>query len=155
MVSISAGHFVCSKCNTVQGCKQQFKTTHMWTHLFTTIRLKTTCYSYHWSSKACAWMLLVTILYKLWLQAIAWWARPTAQHHPLKLGFLMLPLTLTVHSPTKSNKGKWTKCAKSDYIIEVGIIWAQNCSPGINPRVACQGWTVHCGVCVCVWVGGL
>ena len=54
-------------------------------------------------------------------------------------------LTLTVHSPTKSNKGKWRKCAKSDYVIEAGLIWEQNCCPGSDTRVACHGWTVHCG----------
>ena len=54
-------------------------------------------------------------------------------------------LTLTVHSPTKSNKGKWRKCAKSDYVIEAGLIWERNRCPGSDTRVACHGWTVHCG----------
>ena len=54
-------------------------------------------------------------------------------------------LTLTVHSPKKSNKGKWRKCAKSDYVIEAGLIWERNRCPGSNTRVACHGWTVHCG----------
>ena len=54
-------------------------------------------------------------------------------------------LTLTVHSPTKSNKGKWRKCAKSDYVIEAGLIWEWNHCPGSDTRVACHGWTVHCG----------
>ena len=55
------------------------------------------------------------------------------------------PLTLTVHSPTKSNKGKWRKCTKSDYVIEAGLIWERNGCPGSDTRVACHGWTVHCG----------
>ena len=42
-------------------------------------------------------------------------------------------LTLTVHSPTKSNKGKWRKCAKSDYVIEAGLIWERNRCPGSKP----------------------
>ena len=54
-------------------------------------------------------------------------------------------LTLTVHSPTKSNKGKWRKCAKSHYVIEAGLIWEWNRCPGSDTRVACHGWTVHCG----------
>ena len=54
-------------------------------------------------------------------------------------------LTLTVHSPTKSNKGKWRKCAKSHYVIEAGLIWERNRCPGSDTRVACHGWTVHCG----------
>ena len=54
-------------------------------------------------------------------------------------------LTLTVHSPTKSNKGKWRKCAKSDYVIEARLIWERNRCPGSDTRVACHGWTVHCG----------
>ena len=54
-------------------------------------------------------------------------------------------LTLTVHSPTKSNKGKWRKCAKSDYIIEAGLIWERNRCPGSDTPVACHGCTVHCG----------
>ena len=53
--------------------------------------------------------------------------------------------TLTVHSPTKSNKGKWRKCAKSDYVIEAGLIWERNRCPGSDTQVACHGWTVHCG----------
>ena len=52
-------------------------------------------------------------------------------------------LTLTVHSPTKSNKGKWRKCAKSDYVIEAGLIWEWNRCPGSDTRVACHGCTVH------------
>ena len=55
------------------------------------------------------------------------------------------PLTLTIHSPTKSNKGRWRKCAKSDYVIEAGLIWERNRCPGSETRVACHGWTVHCG----------
>ena len=55
-------------------------------------------------------------------------------------------LTLIVHSPTKSNKGKWGKCAKPDYIIERGLAWEQNGCPGSDTRVACHSWTVHCGV---------
>ena len=54
-------------------------------------------------------------------------------------------LTLTVHRPTKSNKGKWRKCAKSDYVIQAGLIWERNRCPGSDTRVACHGWTVHCG----------
>ena len=54
-------------------------------------------------------------------------------------------LTLTVHSPTKSNKEKWRKCAKSDYVIEAGLIWERNRCTGSDTRVACHGWTVHCG----------
>ena len=53
--------------------------------------------------------------------------------------------TVTVHRPTKSNKGKWRKWAKWDYLIEAGIIWAQNRCPGSDNLVACQGWTVDCG----------
>ena len=53
-------------------------------------------------------------------------------------------LTLTL-SPTKSNKGKWKKCAKSHYVIEAGITWARNCCPGSATQVTCRGWTVHCG----------
>ena len=52
-------------------------------------------------------------------------------------------LTLTVHSPTKSNKGKWRKCAKSDYVIEAGLIWERNRCPGSDTRVACHGCTEH------------
>ena len=52
-------------------------------------------------------------------------------------------LTLTVHSPTKSNKGKWRKCAKSDYVIEAGLIWERNRCPGSDTQVACHGCTVH------------
>ena len=51
--------------------------------------------------------------------------------------------TLTVHSPTKSNKGKWRKCAKSNYVIEAGLIWEQNRCPGSDTRVAYHGCTVH------------
>ena len=54
-------------------------------------------------------------------------------------------LTLTVHSPTKSNKGKWRKCAKSHNVIEAGLIWERNRCPGSDTRVVCHGWTVHCG----------
>ena len=57
----------------------------------------------------------------------------------------IVSLTLTLHSPTKSNKGKWRKCAKSDYVIEAGLIWERNRCPGSDTRVACHGWTVHCG----------
>ena len=31
----------------------------------------------------------------------------------------------------------------SHYVIEAGI--ARNCCAGSDTRVACQGWTVHCG----------
>ena len=62
---------------------------------------------------------------------------------PLKVKHYFL--TLTVHSPTKSNKGKWRKCAKSDYVIEAGLIWEWNRCPGSDTRVACHGWTMHCG----------
>ena len=54
-------------------------------------------------------------------------------------------LTLTLLSPTKSNKGKWRKCAKSHYVIEAGIIRARNRCPGSDTQVASQGWTVHRG----------
>ena len=54
-------------------------------------------------------------------------------------------LTLTVNNTTKSNKRKWRKCAKSDYVIEAGIIWARNRCLSSDVRVVCQGWTVHCG----------
>ena len=54
-------------------------------------------------------------------------------------------LTLTVHNPTKSSKGKWRKCARSDNVIEAGLIWERNSCPGSDTRVACHGWTVHCG----------
>ena len=54
-------------------------------------------------------------------------------------------LTLTLLNPTKSNKEKWRKCAKSHYIKEAGIIWARNRCPGSDTLVACQGWTVRCG----------
>ena len=64
---------------------------------------------------------------------------------PYFLNFFFSFLTLTVHSPTKSNKGKWRKCAKSDYVIEAGFIWERNRWPGSDSRVACHGWTVHCG----------
>ena len=60
---------------------------------------------------------------------------------PIKLRIACL--TLTVHSPTKSNKGKWRKCAKSDYVIEAGLIWEQNRCPGSDTQVACHGCTVH------------
>ena len=63
----------------------------------------------------------------------------------LRLHSTSYSLTLTVHSPTKSNKGKWRKCAKSDYVIEAGLIWERNRCPGSDTRVACHGWTVHCG----------
>ena len=56
---------------------------------------------------------------------------------------LIYPLTLTVHSPTKSKKGKWRKCAKSDYVIEAGLIWERNRCPGSDTRVTCHGCTVH------------
>ena len=49
-------------------------------------------------------------------------------------------LTLTVHSPTKSNKGKWRKCAKSDYVIEAGLIWERNRCPGGVPWVNSALW---------------
>ena len=64
----------------------------------------------------------------------------------LMLLWIITTLTLTVHSPTKSNNGKWRKCAKSDYVIEAGLIWEQNRCPGSDTQVACHGWTVHCGV---------
>ena len=57
----------------------------------------------------------------------------------------LFSVTLTVHSPTKSNKGKWRKCAKSDYVTEASLIWERNRCPGSDTRVACHGWTVHCG----------
>ena len=60
-----------------------------------------------------------------------------------KNSWLLNLLTLTVHSPTKSNKGKWRKCAKSDYVIEAGLIWERNRCPGSDTRVACHGCTVH------------
>ena len=51
----------------------------------------------------------------------------------------MKTLTSTVHRPTKSSNGK------SNYVIEAGTIWARNRCPGSDARVACKGWTVHCG----------
>ena len=58
---------------------------------------------------------------------------------------MLSSLTLTIHSPTKSNKGKWRKCGKSDYVIERGLIWERNHCPGSDSQVACRRWTVHCG----------
>ena len=65
------------------------------------------------------------------------WSLPLPCQLPISL------LTLTVHSPTKSNKGKWRKCAKSDYVMEAGLIWERNRCPGSDPRVAWHGCTVH------------
>ena len=54
-------------------------------------------------------------------------------------------LTLTDPKVTKSYKGESRKCAKSNYIIEEGLIWERNCCPGGDTRVACYRWTVLCG----------
>ena len=61
-------------------------------------------------------------------------------------------LTLTVHSPTKSNKGKWRKCAKSHYVIEAGSHMGTKSLPGqrhpggvpwVNSALWCGGSPVR------------
>ena len=54
-------------------------------------------------------------------------------------------LTLTLLSPTNSNKGKWGKCAKSHYFIKAGSYGHE-----IAARAAMPKWRARGGQCIVV-----
>ena len=63
-----------------------------------------------------------------------------------KLPACFILLTQTIHSPTKHNKGKWRKWAKSDYIIEAGLIHMGTKSLPVQWRPSgVPGVAVHSG----------